>query len=160
MPAQELSHEQKADAKRLKAAFAEHQAKLRQLGLPATQEALAEQLGFGQSALSQYLNGAIPLNAAALTKFCKMLLVEPASISPGLVAEERAKRVAWADRSHEAIDLAEKIEAIADPATRQVAYVKALRAIQKAVDLAEAKTPRPASARDSWQPKKKPVATP
>ena len=118
MPAQPLSEEQKADAARLRKAFSEHQAKLRKVGLPWTQEALADQLGFGQSALNQYLNGKIPLNAAALYKFCLVLVVEPASISPAIVAAEQAKAMKWgpgmiqSGLSPDAIELAHQLDAV------------------------------------------------
>jgi len=45
-------------------------------------------LGFGQSALSQYLGGKIPLNGKTLMKFCGLIGADPAEISPSLVADE------------------------------------------------------------------------
>lgn len=136
MPAQPLSAEQKADAERLRQAFADHQAKLRKIGLPWTQEALADQLGFGQSALNQYLNGKIPLNPAALFKFCRVLVVEPASISPSIVAAERANAVKWGagmvgtGLSPDAIDLAHHLDAVPEP-KHHAAYLAAKTAIDQ-----------------------------
>lgn len=93
MPAKDLSPEQLKDAERLKAAFKLWQAARRSRGEPSTQDEVAETLfGFGQSALSQYLNGTIPLNFVALTKFSKTLGVPAATLSPTLVAEAREKR--------------------------------------------------------------------
>ncbi len=95
MPAKDLSPEQLADAVRLKAAFKAWQAERKAHALPWAQDEVAEALfGFGQSALSQYLNGTIPLNAAALQKFCRALGLTPTQISPGIVEQERA-RAAW-----------------------------------------------------------------
>lgn len=44
----------------------------------------ARELGINQSAFSQYLNGAIPLNLDALVKFCLLFSVDPFHISPRL----------------------------------------------------------------------------
>lgn len=135
MPAQPLTDEQLADAARLKAAFEAHQEKLRKVGLPATQDALADLLGFGQSALNQYLNGKIPLNPAALFKFCRMLVVEPVLISPSIVAAERSNVEKWGPAvmrsglSVDAIDLAGRLDAIPDEAARHAAYLAALAVI-------------------------------
>lgn len=90
MPAKELSEEQLADAARLKAAFRRWQADRRARGEPSTQDEVAEHLfGFGQSALSQYLNGTIPLNAAALLKFARVLGENAETISPTIVKDAR-----------------------------------------------------------------------
>lgn len=57
--------------------FANH----RRLGL--TQESAAAALGFaGQSAVSQYINGRIPLNTEAVLKFARLLGVAPEDIDP------------------------------------------------------------------------------
>lgn len=58
-------------------------------GAPVTQEGLTEVLGFGQSALSQYLNGRIPLNPRTASKFAKLFGVEVAAFSP-LAAQQIA----------------------------------------------------------------------
>lgn len=93
MPAKELRPEQKADANRLKAAFASWQINMRAKNVPCTQEVAADALGFGQSALNQYLGGKIPLNMPALRKFSSLLGVSPASISPALILEARSQVV-------------------------------------------------------------------
>lgn len=92
MPAQPLSIEQLADASRLKALFQNWQRAQREAGRPSSQEVAAEQLGFGQSALAQYLNGKIPLNLDAGLKFAKLLDVHLADFSAAL-AEQSEKIV-------------------------------------------------------------------
>lgn len=87
MPAKPLSPEQLEDAQRLKLAFATWQQEQKRLGRPHSQEAFATNLSFGQSALSQYLGGRIPLNADALADMAQQLGVDPATISPTVVAE-------------------------------------------------------------------------
>lgn len=95
MPAKELSQTQKADAVRLKQAFKAWQSARRAQGLPASQEEVSDELHFGQSALSQYLNGNIPLNADALRKLCSLIGVSPETISPTIVKQERERAIAW-----------------------------------------------------------------
>lgn len=80
MPAKPLTPEQKADADRLKAIFS----KQREL----TQAALADELGFSnQSAVSQYLNGKIPLNVDAAIKFAEKLCCSVSDFSPSIQKE-------------------------------------------------------------------------
>jgi hypothetical protein len=95
MPAKDLSEGQKADAARLKAAFKAWQAEQKEAGRPHSQEALADSMGFGQSALSQYLNGLIPLNGPALLKFCHYFGVKPSTISPTIAEAERSRAMQW-----------------------------------------------------------------
>lgn len=96
MPAKDLSKEQLEDASRLKAAFKKWQAVRRDRGEPWAQDAIAEELlGFGQSALAQYLNGTIPLNPVALKKFCTVLQLPPAAISPSITEREIARAFDW-----------------------------------------------------------------
>ena len=99
MPAKPLTEEQQQDAKRLKAAFSKFQARRKAEGLPHTQLALEEELGLKQSAMSQYLNGDIPLNAVALGKFCRLMDEKPESISPSVYRGEleRSKALAIAE---------------------------------------------------------------
>lgn len=53
-----------------------------------TQEAIAEKAGWvGQSVVSQYLNGRIPLNLSALLKFASILGFDPSEVSPRLAGE-------------------------------------------------------------------------
>jgi len=91
MPAKKLSPSQLAEAAALKIRFKAWQAEQRAKGLPASQDAVSEQLGFGQSALNQYLSGGIPLNAVTVGKFSKLLGVPQREISPIVVAEAEAK---------------------------------------------------------------------
>jgi hypothetical protein len=95
VPAKELTPEQKADAKRLKAAFKAWQAYRKAQGLEYAQEVVTDGLGFGQSALSQYLNGHIPLNGETLRKLCTLIGVNPGSISPSIVEAEVARAKQW-----------------------------------------------------------------
>lgn len=92
MPAQPLSQEQLSEAANLKALFKAWQASRKESGLPSSQEAAADMLGFGQSALAQYLNGKIPLNIDAGAKFAAMLGVSLSDFSPSLA--DQATRVA------------------------------------------------------------------
>jgi transcriptional regulator with XRE-family HTH domain len=87
MPALPLTKEQLDDAARLKALFLTWQKGRREAGLPASQEALSEMLGFNQSAVSQYLNGKIPLNVDAATKFSALIEVPISEFSPSLATQ-------------------------------------------------------------------------
>src|SRR5437764_356058 len=87
MPAQPLTPEQLADAARLKHLFSTWQKGRREAKLPSSQEALSDLLGFNQSAVSQYLNGRIPLNVDAATKFASLLNCSIADFSPDLAAQ-------------------------------------------------------------------------
>ena len=96
MPAKSLSPDQLQDAARLKIAFKQWQAARKAVGLVASQDAVAGELfGFGQSALSQYLNGTIPLNADALAKFASVLNILPGAISPSIDREQREQAARW-----------------------------------------------------------------
>lgn len=68
MPANPLTLSQLEDAARLKSLFDVWKKEQRSQGNRVSQESVSELLGFGQSALSQYLNGRIPLNLDAATK--------------------------------------------------------------------------------------------
>lgn len=96
MPAKPLTPEQKEDAARLKAAFRAWQDALRDKGAPVSQLEAAGRLGFGQSALSQYLNGLIPLNGPVLAKFAELMGVKAEDISPAIVAQESQRSQTWA----------------------------------------------------------------
>lgn len=84
MPAKELTPEQKQDAERLKAKFRAWQAEKAAQGEPTTQEQLNDQLGFGQSATSQYLNGRIPLNPDAAARFAALIGCNVSAFSPAI----------------------------------------------------------------------------
>lgn len=73
MPALPLTTEQKDDAARLKRLFLSWKDARRASGEPASQDFFSDLVGFGQSAVSQYLNGKIPLNPHAAAKFSKAL---------------------------------------------------------------------------------------
>ena len=91
MPAKDLTLDQLADAARLRTLFSSWQQQRKLQKEASSQEAAAALLGFGQSALNQYLNGKIPLNATALGKFSELLKCEPAEISPALAEDELKK---------------------------------------------------------------------
>ncbi|MDO8065601.1 S24 family peptidase [Janthinobacterium sp. SUN206] len=94
MPALPLSSEQLADAAKLKNLFKEWQHSRKENNLPHSQETAASALGFGQSALTQYLNGRIPLNVTAGIKFANLLGVALTEFSPALA--EEAENIAQA----------------------------------------------------------------
>ncbi|MFP2768070.1 LexA family transcriptional regulator [Oceanisphaera sp. KMM 10153] len=80
-----LSDAEKADAERLKSIYNRRKRELAGSGVRLTQEELASRCGWaGQSAVSQYLNGRVPLNIEAVMKFARELGVEVADISPNL----------------------------------------------------------------------------
>ena len=87
MPALPLTKEQLDDAARLKQLFATWQRTQRDAGLPSSQEAISDLLGFTQSALSQYLNGRIPLNFEVAAKFAGLLQCDVSDFSPDLAAQ-------------------------------------------------------------------------
>lgn len=95
VPAKELTAEQKDDSVRLKAAFKRWQAELDERGEPSAQLDVAHLFGFGQSALNQYINGKIPLNAPALQRFSTVMGVAPESISPSIVRAEQERAAFW-----------------------------------------------------------------
>jgi SOS-response transcriptional repressor LexA len=87
MPANPLTPEQLADAERLKVLFGHWKQRRKDDGLPASQEAASEMLGFNQSAMSQYLNGRIPLNVEAATKFATLIGTPISEFSPSLASQ-------------------------------------------------------------------------
>jgi transcriptional regulator with XRE-family HTH domain len=135
---------QRADAIRLKALFKDWQAERRATGLPFSQEVISESMfGFGQSALSQYLNGTIPLNADVLKKFAGVLGVPPAAISPSIVSQEQQRAAAWvgapaavpiAGQAHIspiATKVALRLDAIADHEQFRAAYMAVMDALDQ-----------------------------
>lgn len=72
MPALPLTPEQLADAARLKTKFEQWKLRRKEEGQPGSQMALGHLLEMNQSAVSQYLNGNIPLNAPVAAKFAKV----------------------------------------------------------------------------------------
>ena len=87
MPAKPLTADQAADAGRLKALFKKWQQARKDAGSDWSQDAFADLMPFGQSALNQYLNAKIPLNAEASAQFAKVLGVEIDEFSPSIAAE-------------------------------------------------------------------------
>ena len=94
MPAKPLTAEQLEEASKLRALFESWQDDQRKAGLKASQEAAAEQLGFNQSALNQYLAGKIPLNIDAAIKFAELLGCAVSDFSPSVVEQVQKYSVA------------------------------------------------------------------
>lgn len=86
MPALPLTAEQKEDAARLKRLFLSWKEARKASGEPASQDAFSDLVGFGQSAVNQYLNGKIPLNAHAAAKFSKALGCQISDFSESVAA--------------------------------------------------------------------------
>lgn len=87
MPAKPLTPEQLEDAARLRALFKAWQRERKDAGQPSSQIHAGHELGFGQSALSQYLRGDIPLNIPAAVKFSKLLGKKMEEFAPGLATK-------------------------------------------------------------------------
>lgn len=84
-PRRDLTAEETDDAKRLAEVFKQKKRERNAQGIKMTQETLAHACGWGgQSAISQYTNGRIPLNLEALVKLSSALEVDPEAISPSL----------------------------------------------------------------------------
>lgn len=91
MPAKPLTTEQLADARRLKAIF--EREKITRPGL--SQASIADECGWKtQAAVSQYMNGKIPLGIESVTKFATALRCQIAEISPKLA--DRINGLAYA----------------------------------------------------------------
>ncbi|CNE47498.1 LexA family protein [Yersinia enterocolitica] len=82
MKKKSLTEEQIADARRLKAIF---EAKKKSLGL--SQESVANQLNFGQSAVASLLNGVNALNPSNAAALAKILKVSVEEFSPSIAKE-------------------------------------------------------------------------
>ncbi len=87
MPAKPLSPEQREDAERLKKAFREWQGIRASKSLKRSQDWCSEQLAFSQSAITQYLNGYIPLNPDAASKFARLIEQPVDTFSPTIAQE-------------------------------------------------------------------------
>ncbi len=80
-----LTDEERAENLRLKAIFDARKADARAKGRKLTQADVAEECGWsGQSAVSQFTTGRIPLNLDALLKLSKVLNFHPEEVSPRL----------------------------------------------------------------------------
>ena len=87
MPAQPLTEDQLADAGRLKVVFHRWQDARKSARKPWSQDWCSEEMGFGQSALSQYVSGKIPLNPEAAAKFARLTGCEVSEFSPTISKE-------------------------------------------------------------------------
>lgn len=117
MPASPLSQEQLADAARLKNVWLAY----KKSHPGASQEKLAFECGWKtQGAVTQYMNGKIPLNISALLKFSAALHASPDSISPSL-----AKQLQQAQLAQPMPELAARL-ASADEATRKLVEIALL----------------------------------
>lgn len=81
-------------AERLRLLWDKAAAKARAEGQRLTQDIAAEALGANQSAVSQYLNGLIPLNYRALLVFSRLIGVEPHEIRADLPEQQLDRRIA------------------------------------------------------------------
>ena len=96
MQKRELTPSEKDAARRLKSAWEDYKARAENKGV--NQEWLGRESGVGnQSAVGQYLNAVIPLNHKALFAICKIINIDPASISPELTATLPKKKIAEVD---------------------------------------------------------------
>ncbi|MWA18095.1 helix-turn-helix domain-containing protein [Burkholderia pseudomallei] len=110
MPAKPLTPEQLEDAARLRVLFKKWQQQQKDLDRPSSQMEAAAQLGFNQSALSQYLRGEIPLNIRVIAKFVALLNCKAEEISPTL-AENFADLVSAIDLSTNIASTGERVSA-------------------------------------------------
>lgn len=85
----ELTHEEKAEAGRLKAIYARRKSEARARGENLTQEIVGHRCGWesAQSATNQYLNAKVPLNLEAVLKLADVLDFDVSDVSPRLAAE-------------------------------------------------------------------------
>lgn len=163
MPALPLTQEQLAEAARLKTLFATWQKGQREAGLPSSQEAISDQLGFNQSALSQYLNGRIPLNVAAARKFAALIGASIGDFSPSLAAQldgdlvpaapiDPAFMVRSASRASTKAPAAEDLIAIQAVTIRVEAGVPGFDADREFEDGGVIYVPRKDIETEEWQP--------
>lgn len=87
MPAKPLTKNQLKESARLKTLFKEWQARQRDDGRKVSQDDVAEKLGIGQSAFSQYLNGKIPLNPEFAVKIATLLQCQVSDFSDMVSAQ-------------------------------------------------------------------------
>jgi transcriptional regulator with XRE-family HTH domain len=99
MPAKPLNEHELQEAAKLKRLFGAWQEKRKEQNLPASQEEVASLFGLGQSALSQYLNGKIPLNFEISVVFARVLGARIDDFSP-----------TFAELAREALGLISQVE--------------------------------------------------
>lgn len=130
MPALPLTAEQKEDAARLKQLFLRWKEERKSCGEPATQDFFSDLVGFGQSAVSQYLNGKIPLNPHAAAKFSKALGCQISDFSQSVasIASEIGEGVAGGSEDQ---DQSGRID-ITELSTQEAHIVLVLRALPEA----------------------------
>lgn len=104
MPALPLTPEQKEDAARLKRLFLKWQGERKANGEPSSQDAFSDLVGFGQSAVNQYLNGKIPLNPAAAAKFSRVLKCQISDFSEAVAEQASAIALATSRGDSDASD--------------------------------------------------------
>ncbi|MCH4563370.1 XRE family transcriptional regulator [Halomonas sp. EGI 63088] len=77
-----------AEADKLKAIYQDRKREAQAIGQKLNQDTVAERCGWaGQSAVSQYMTGRMPLNLEALLKLSKALRFMPSEVSPRLAKE-------------------------------------------------------------------------
>lgn len=96
-PRRKLTEEERQEAERLNAAWLTYKAQNK----GATQTWLAAESGLGtQGAVGQYLRGVIPLNVEALVAICRVIAVDPKTISPRLLGPLLEFRYLSSDEAH------------------------------------------------------------
>lgn len=136
MPAKPLNPEQLEDAARLKVLFLDWQKARKKNKEPHAQDAITEILQFGQSALSQYLNGGIPLNIETAFKFSEMFEQPISVFSPSLAEEATDKAVRYARAAYPRTEGAESsILDLACETSEEVGLLAAYRLAGKLGDI-------------------------
>lgn len=87
MPAKPLTEQELQESAKLKALFSSWQQSRKDAMENASQDFATSILGFNQSALSQYINGGIPLNIKAAVKFASLIGCKISQFSPTIAAE-------------------------------------------------------------------------
>lgn len=88
MPTRPITPEQKADADRLKVIYEAWKAEKEKSGAARiTQPEIAEQLGVGQSAFSQRINGRLAMNKEFAAKIASLVGCKVSDFSPSLASE-------------------------------------------------------------------------
>ena len=94
MPAKPLTKEQLKESAKLKEVFKAWQDEMRRTGSKVSQDDVADRLGIGQSAFSQYLNGKIPLNPDFAAKISGLIGTKVSEFSPTIARQINSLTVA------------------------------------------------------------------
>ncbi len=94
MPAKPLTKDQLKESAKLKDLFKAWQDAMRRAGSKVSQDDVADRLGIGQSAFSQYLNGKIPLNPDFAAKISGLIGAKVGDFSPTIARQINSLTVA------------------------------------------------------------------